>query len=260
MAAQDNAKVTTASKKTVGERVGAWNQEETQQLLILYKVIGAHWSRIARAFGGRAVNDVKNRFYTTLRRAATRAHLEDPNRFHLELLKCKKNLVQFVDAAILYGGSLSSKRGRKKKTEVTLVRTQGPSFSPARQTTSPAYEHLVHPPRCPVQASTRPLQPLPAFPAWRSEVSFPSLQAIAPGPTIPLLPFFPGMLSPFSTLHPAPDRLVTPQLTFVTFGGSNGVQPLPLVDRMYFACAHANVTGQPRRLPNTVVPPTLNPN
>ena len=78
----------------------AWSHEDTQNLLILYKVLGAHWSRIARAFAGRAVNDVKNRFYTTLRRAATRAHLEDPNRFNAEFIKCKRNLVQFVDAAI----------------------------------------------------------------------------------------------------------------------------------------------------------------
>lgn len=72
--------------------------------------------------------DIKNKFYTTLKRVATQAQLEDPIRYSSQFVKCKKNLVQFVDAAIEYGHLLSSKKGRKKNTDKLRARTQGMLF------------------------------------------------------------------------------------------------------------------------------------
>ena len=103
----------------------AWTEEDTQRLFMLYKVVGTRWSIIAQKFEGRTENDVKNRFYTTLKRVATRAQLEDPNRFNASFIKCKTNLLQFVDAAVLYGQMLSSKRGRKKNTDKKLAEEYG---------------------------------------------------------------------------------------------------------------------------------------
>ncbi len=112
-----------------------WTEEETQKLLMLYKVHGSRWSMIALRFPGRTENDVKNRFYTTLKRVATRAQLEDPLRFTSSFIKCKTNLVQFVDAAIMYGQLLPSKRGRKKNSEKKLAGRQAILFpSPAGPT------------------------------------------------------------------------------------------------------------------------------
>ena len=90
---------------------------------------------ISLKFPGRTENDVKNRFYTTLKRVATRAQLEDPVRYSPSFIKCKNNLIQFVDAAIMYGQLLPSKRGRKKNSEKKLAGKQSilfPSTPPPR--------------------------------------------------------------------------------------------------------------------------------
>ena len=84
---------------------------------MLYKIYGSKWSMISGKFSGRSENDVKNRFYTTLKRVATRAQLEDPARYSSTFIKSKDNLVQFVDAAIMHGQFLTSKCGRKTNQE-----------------------------------------------------------------------------------------------------------------------------------------------
>ncbi len=114
-----------------------WTEEDTQKLLMWYKILGSKWSTISHKFPGRSENDVKNRFYTTLKRVATRAQIEDPVRYSSTFIKCKENLVQFVDAAILYGQYLPSKRGRKKNSEKKLAATQSilfPSLDPPNST------------------------------------------------------------------------------------------------------------------------------
>lgn len=77
----------------------------------LYKQRGAKWSAIAKDIEGRTENEVKNRFYSTLRRIATKKAQEKSSKVQYR----KATLLQFVDDAIEYGHTCSSKRGRKKK-------------------------------------------------------------------------------------------------------------------------------------------------
>lgn len=66
---------------------------------------------------GRSENDVKNRFYSTLRRIARKdSAFQCPND-----LTSKTYLVKFVDAAISSGHFCYSKRGRKKKRQELKV-------------------------------------------------------------------------------------------------------------------------------------------
>ena len=66
-------------------------------------------------------NNIKNKFYTVLKKIATRAQLENPKKYTKSFIKCKRNLLQFVDIALSSGTLLSSKRGRKGKQERKLA-------------------------------------------------------------------------------------------------------------------------------------------
>eukprot|EP00826_Nyctotherus_ovalis_P027481 TRINITY_DN2147_c0_g1_i7.p1 TRINITY_DN2147_c0_g1~~TRINITY_DN2147_c0_g1_i7.p1 ORF type:complete len:274 (+),score=73.64 TRINITY_DN2147_c0_g1_i7:455-1276(+) len=91
-----------------------WSEEADQKLFRLFKEKGSCWSVIAVDFPGLSENQVKNRFYSTLRRLATKKAMDNPNGEQLPKTK-KKDLIAFVDEAIAYGHSCSSKRGRKRK-------------------------------------------------------------------------------------------------------------------------------------------------
>lgn len=67
------------------------------------------------------MNIIKNKFYSTLKKVATQAQLENPSKYNQSFIKCKKNLLQFVDVAIIHGQALSSKRGRKKNIDRILA-------------------------------------------------------------------------------------------------------------------------------------------
>lgn len=105
-----------------------WTSEETQQLLKLYKELGSKWVEISKHFYGRTEGEIKNKFYTTLKRVATQAQIEDPLRYGPDFEKIKKNLVQFVDIAIQYEHLLPSKKGRKKNIDKVNARKQGILF------------------------------------------------------------------------------------------------------------------------------------
>jgi len=96
----------------------AWTENEIIRIFKSYKKHGTKWSLIINEFPGRTENEIKNKFYTTLRRVATRAQLEDPVKYDSSFIKCKSNLLQFVDAAIEYSHTLPSKRGRKQRDEM----------------------------------------------------------------------------------------------------------------------------------------------
>lgn len=104
----------------------------------MYKQLGCRWVAISKYLTRHTEGDIKNKFYTTLKRVATQAQLEDPIRFNSDFEKCKSNLVQFVDAAMQYGHLLSSKKGRKKNSDKVKARTVGllfpKSISPTRPT------------------------------------------------------------------------------------------------------------------------------
>ena len=133
---------------------------------------------IAKNFVGRTENDVKNRFYTTLKRVATQAQLEDPIRYSSQFVKCKQNLLQFVDSAIQHEQVLSSKRGRKRNSDKAKARKEGIIF-PKLQSSSQSMQfpmmssmniQLPIIALCPVQPiiqyAVAPLLPCYAFPAY----------------------------------------------------------------------------------------------
>lgn len=91
-----------------------WSEEADQKLFTLFKEKGSCWSVIATDFPGLSENQVKNRFYSTLRRLATKKAMDNPNGEQLPKTR-KKDLIAFVDEAIAYGHNCSSKRGRKRK-------------------------------------------------------------------------------------------------------------------------------------------------
>ena len=138
------------------EEKKGWSGDEIKKLFASYKTFGTKWSLLVKEFPGRTENDIKNKFYTTLKRVATRAQLEDPKKYSPSFIKCKNNLVQFVDAAMLYSQMLPSTRGRKKKSDRKLARQNAfiipPKTLPTLATSLP---NIIRP------APIHPLLPLP---------------------------------------------------------------------------------------------------
>lgn len=152
--------------------------------------MGSKWVAISKYLQNRTESDVKNKFYTTLKRVATQAQIENPVKFNPKFVKCKKNLIQFVDAAILYNHLLSSKKGRKKNADKAKARREGllfpKSLSPVRS------NEMQYLPASPVRPSffcyqnVVPMSP-PAFysmPSWHAPpVCIPS---VIPNPYQPV--------------------------------------------------------------------------
>lgn len=88
-----------------------WSQEEDKLLFQLYKQNGACWAKIASYIGGRSESDVKNRFYSTLRRVSRKI-----GGFKQPFTCSKSQLIKFVDIALASGHFCYSKRGRKNKS------------------------------------------------------------------------------------------------------------------------------------------------
>lgn len=93
-----------------------WTEKEDISLFTLYKENGAKWSLIVKEFPGRTRNEIKNRFYSTLRRVATKK-----NQGNTISLNCRRRgLLQHIDDAIKFGHDCSSKRGRKRKHPMNI--------------------------------------------------------------------------------------------------------------------------------------------
>jgi len=101
-----------------------------------------------------------------LKKVATHAQLEDPVRFNSQFIKSKKNLIQFVDAAITYGKNLPSKRGRKRNIDRQLA-PRNPILFPIRQETGcgsdeglspliPISPYILEPQQLTIQSSSVP--------------------------------------------------------------------------------------------------------
>lgn len=104
--------------KTGHKQMVVWSEDEDKRLFQLFKERGATWSALAQEFKGRTESQVKNRFYSTLRRVATKKGLEThaPPRCSIHLSKTE--LLQYIDEAMNIGHTCFSKRGRKKKQDV----------------------------------------------------------------------------------------------------------------------------------------------
>lgn len=114
-----------------------WTEEEDRLLFRLYKEKGSVWSAIARNFSGRTENNLKNRFYSTLRRIARKKAKGLTN---AELInKISHNILDYVDEALETGHNCFSKRGRPKKglslrsdkKQKLKMESPGPSTPPA---------------------------------------------------------------------------------------------------------------------------------
>ena len=103
-----------------------WTEDEDRRLFILYKSLGSKWSLVAKELPGRSENEVKNRFYSTLRRIATKKSQGSSSKVQQR----KATLLQYVDDAIEYGHSCSSKRGRKKKQSNSPRAEEASVFKP----------------------------------------------------------------------------------------------------------------------------------
>ncbi len=92
-----------------------WSEEEDKKLFTLYKQLGSRWVEIAGHFRNKDENQIKNRFYSTLRRVATKRQRQINPTSSAAIPKAKADLLQYVDDALEYGHYCMSKRGRKKK-------------------------------------------------------------------------------------------------------------------------------------------------
>lgn len=106
--------IRTKAKKY--RQIMVWTKEEDQTIFNLYKEYGSAWSLMVKSFHGRTENQIKNRFYSTLRRVATKkmAHGEIDYKGSIQMKK--EELLGFVDEALESGHQCFSKRGRKRKT------------------------------------------------------------------------------------------------------------------------------------------------
>lgn len=98
------------------QTIPEWTAEEDKKLFTLYKIKGSCWSSIVRDFPNRTESQIKNRFYSTLRRVATKKcreakTIEEKNHVNQDILK-------YVDDALEYGHTCFTKRGRRKMTQL----------------------------------------------------------------------------------------------------------------------------------------------
>ena len=94
-----------------------WTEQEDKKLFNLFNNLGAQWVEIAKSFTNRTPNQVKNRFYSTLRRVAIKKNEQSRGTAPIQL-HSKNFLLRYIDDAIEMGHGCKSKRGRKKKAAV----------------------------------------------------------------------------------------------------------------------------------------------
>lgn len=80
----------------------------------MFKKFGSKWSIIYQQFENRTENQIKNRFYSILRRVFTKKRRENPA-FNLSVPKGKDGLLEYFDYAMEHEHHCCSKRGRIKK-------------------------------------------------------------------------------------------------------------------------------------------------
>jgi len=105
--------IVSADKEESKRSNKPWTEEEDKLLFQLYKEKGSVWSVIARCFPGRTENNLKNRFYSTLRRIARKKTKGVTNSDPVS--RISQSILDYVDEALESGHSCFSKRGRPKK-------------------------------------------------------------------------------------------------------------------------------------------------
>lgn len=84
-----------------------WTELDDKNLFELYKIMGSDWKKITTHFPGKNSNEVKNRFYSTLRRVARK---KNPDKRFLP-----SELIVYIDIAEEEGRTCFCKRGRRRK-------------------------------------------------------------------------------------------------------------------------------------------------
>ena len=97
-----------------------WTEEDDKKLFGLYKCFGTVWSMMTKEFPGRDQNQIKNRFYSTLRRVATKKISEGKLPYKKSIEIGTNELLKYVDDAIEYGHCCFSKRGKRSKPESSI--------------------------------------------------------------------------------------------------------------------------------------------
>ncbi len=213
------------SRKGCPKQTIIWSETEDKQLFELYKKRGAVWSMIAKDFPGRTENQVKNRFYSTLRRVATKKIAENnlPPRSSIHM--SKEELLQYVEDAMEYGHSCFSKRGRKKKkaksfSDTPKSRPKSPEPESVKEPVNePAPVQPPAPPMCQPEVRCGPAfvvpPPLPAqMPPFQAPVRAPmGPYQMVHGPPRgypPVQPIFPSSIPTYPPRYPMPGSMISP--------------------------------------------------
>lgn len=208
-----------------------------QTLFQLYKSLGSRWVAISKYLPRHTEGDIKNKFYTTLKRVATQAQLEDPVHYDSHFVKCKKNLIQFVDAAIQYSHLLSSKKGRKKNCDKLKARSEGllfpKSLSPAKPMEFGSNQPQL--PYFPDPYQMSGMQPIQQIQPMQSMQIIQPIQPMMQHPSAPwcqypmYMPQPPPMPYNMMNCQPTPSQFSKPQNQFippsVQFNNYNGAGP-----------------------------------
>ena len=143
------------------------------------------WSSIALEFKNMNENQVKNRFYSTLRRVATKKLLSEQYKTLRDTPLFKGDLVKYVDEAMKIGHNCFSKRGRKKG--------HTKSFEDIKKTQE----------NCNVPNGVLPS--LPLLPPLRAQPEYKFTPYAIPvqQPRLPMNPFHP-MIRPMAPIMPNP--------------------------------------------------------
>ena len=115
-----------------------WDEEEDIKIFKLFKVHGSAWSLISKEFPGKDENQIKNRFYSTLRRIATKEILDGNLHYKNSMCMPKTELLNYVDDALEYGHYCFSKRGKKKlmkskKNAINQINSSVPLEFPSKE-------------------------------------------------------------------------------------------------------------------------------
>eukprot|EP00831_Metopus_contortus_P044571 TRINITY_DN35751_c0_g1_i2.p1 TRINITY_DN35751_c0_g1~~TRINITY_DN35751_c0_g1_i2.p1 ORF type:complete len:195 (+),score=18.42 TRINITY_DN35751_c0_g1_i2:183-767(+) len=81
-----------------------------KKIFMYFKEMGAKWTAIAKKLRNKTGNEVKNRFYSILRRVATKICGEKGE----PVPQIKEDLIKFVDVAIKSRNECKSKQGKKE--------------------------------------------------------------------------------------------------------------------------------------------------
>lgn len=137
-----------------------WSSEEDAELFRLNKVYKTDWPQIKLFFPDKTEIQIKNRFYSTLRRVATKYLIAKGARTTEVSRMSKHELVKFTAEAIRNGHNTYSKRGRKtKKDKDTKLKDDAYLMKETKHVERIGVQDL-------------PVDPLLSSPSFRRENSF----------------------------------------------------------------------------------------